>query len=98
MNDEATKQAEPDRVSPTASVRQTAQPMISRLDNPSNMERSQCRNEFGPHLHFVDNQSKRFIGFLAFDVETVTSRHMNRSAPEGVQGLLFGSLKGDLPR
>jgi hypothetical protein len=94
MNDEATKQAPPNRVSPTASVRQTTQPMISRLD----MERSQCRNEFGPHFHFVDNQSKRFIGFLAFDVETVTSPHMNRSAPEGVQGLLFGSLKGDLPR
>jgi hypothetical protein len=34
---ETAKNALPNSVSPTANTRQTAQPMSSRLDNPSNM-------------------------------------------------------------
>lgn len=36
---------------------------------------------------------------LAFDVETVTSRHVNRTAPEGVQGLLKGitAMDSEIP-
>jgi hypothetical protein len=88
MNDEPIKWAPPNRVSPTASARQTTQPMISRLDNPSNIERSLRRDGLA-HLHFVEDERKRFIVLSLSMSKTVTSRHMNRTAPEGVQGLLL---------
>jgi hypothetical protein len=88
-NDEATKVAPPNAVSPTASARQITQPMISRLDNPSNLERSQYRMVSRIFILSITGEKGSDIA-----LETVTAGSMNRAIPEGVQGLLSGSLRG----
>ena len=60
---ETAKNAPPNSVSPTATTRQTTQPMSSRLDNPSNMRHHGIGK--GTAIFFVlsSASAKRFIGF-----------------------------------
>jgi len=90
---ETAKNAPPNSVSPTATTRQTTQPMSSRLDNPSNMRHHGIGRDSNI-ICVVSSQRKKVHRLSPCNAESVTARAMNRTAPEGGQGLLFVPRRG----
>jgi hypothetical protein len=90
---ETAKNAPPNSVSPTATTRQTTQPMSSRLDNPSNMRHHGIGRDSNI-ICVVFSQRKKVHRLSPCNAESVTARAMNRTAPEGGQGLLFVPRRG----